>query len=680
MDDKNPLLVSSPLPYQLPPFAKIREEHFEPALAQGMAEHLAEVAAITGNAEPEGFENTVVALERAGQLLARTNRAFGILTNSLTNEELQRIESSVAPKLAAHADAIRLDAALFTRIRTLSERRAELGLDAEQLRLLERYYKDFVLAGAALGDTEKARLKELNAELAELSTRFSQAVLKEVNASAVICETREELRGLPAAAIGAAAALAASLGEEGKFAIRLTNTSGQPPLKKLEDRGLRQRVMEASLARGGLGGEFDVRETVKGIVRKRAEKARLLGFATHADLQLEDQTARTVETVNALLARLARPAVANARREAAEMQALVDAESGGFELASWDWDFYSERLRQSRYTFDEGQLRPYYEMRRVLIDGVFFAATKLYGITFVERPDLDGYSPEMLVFEVFDRDGSALGLFLGDFYARPNKRGGAWANAYVPQSALMGTKPVIGNHLNIPKPPEGEPTLLTHAEVQTMFHEFGHALHGLFSAVRYPRFAGTSVPRDFVEYPSQVNEMWAAWPEVFANYAKHYQTGEPMPAELLAKVEAASQFNEGFRTTELLAAAILDQAWHQLTPDDIPGDVLAFEAEALARHGVDFPLVPPRYRTTYFSHVFSGGYSAGYYSYIWSEVLDADSVEYFRENGGLTRENGDRFRETVLSRGGSVEAMEMYRAFRGREPDIEPLLRRRGLG
>ncbi len=362
------------------------------------------------------------------------------------------------------------------------------------------------------------------------------------------------------------------------------------------------------------------------------------------------------------------------------MQALVDAESGGFELASWDWDFYSERLRQSRYAFDEGQLRPYYEMRRVLIDGVFFAATKLYGITFVERPDLDGYSPEMLVFEVFDRDGSALGLFLGDFYARPNKRGGAWANAYVPQSALMGTKPVIGNHLNIPKPPEGEPTLMTHAEVQTMFHEFGHALHGLFSAVRYPRFAGTSVPRDFVEYPSQVNEMWAAWPEVFANYAKHYQTGEPMPAELLAKVEAASQFNEGFRTTELLAAAILDQAWHQLTPDDIPGDVLAFEAEALARHGVDFPLVPPRYRTTYFSHVFSGGYSAGYYSYIWSEVLDADSVEYFRENGGLTRENGDRFRETVLARGGSVEAMEMYRAFRGREPDIEPLLRRRGLG
>ena len=680
MDDKNPLLVSSPLPYQLPPFAEIREEHFEPALAQGMAEHLAEVAAITGNAEPAGFENTVVAMERAGQMLARTNRAFGILTNSLTNEELQRIESSVAPKLAMHSDAIQLDAALFARIRTLSERRAELGLDAEQLRLLERYYKDFVLAGAALGDTEKARLKELNAELAELSTRFSQAVLKEVNASAVICETREELRGLPAAAIGAAAALAASLGQEGKFAIRLTNTSGQPPLKKLEDRGLRQRVVEASLARGGQGGEFDVRETVKGIVRKRAEKARLLGFATHADLQLEDQTARTVETVNALLARLARPAVANARREAAEMQALVDAESGGFELASWDWDFYSERLRQSRYAFDEGQLRPYYEMRHVLIDGVFFAATKLYGITFVERPDLDGYSPEMLVFEVFDRDGSALGLFLGDFYARPNKRGGAWANAYVPQSALMGTKPVIGNHLNIPKPPEGEPTLMTHAEVQTMFHEFGHALHGLFSAVRYPRFAGTSVPRDFVEYPSQVNEMWAAWPEVFANYAKHYQTGEPMPAELLAKVEAASQFNEGFRTTELLAAAILDQAWHQLTPDDTPGDVLAFEAEALARHGVDFPLVPPRYRSTYFSHVFSGGYSAGYYSYIWSEVLDADSVEYFRENGGLTRENGDRFRETVLSRGGSVEAMEMYRAFRGREPDIEPLLRRRGLG
>jgi peptidyl-dipeptidase Dcp len=679
MADKNPLLMPSPLPYELPPFVELRDEHFEPAYAQGMAEHLQEIGAITRSGEPASFENTIVAMERAGQLLARTNRAFGILTNSFTNPGLQQIESEIAPKLAAHLDAIRLDPVLFARVRELHERRDQLGLDAEGVRLVERYYKDFVLAGADLGEVEKARLRELNGELAELSTHFSQAVLKEVNASAVVADSREELAGLPEAGIDAAAALAESLGHSGKFAIRLTNTTGQPPLKRLENRELRQRVMAASLARGSRGGEFDVRGVVLEIVRKRSEKARLLGFATHADLQLEDQTAKTVETVNAILARLAGPAVANARREAAEMQALVDVEGGGFEFSAADWDFYAERLRKSRFDFDEGQLRPFYEMRRVLIDGVFFAATKLYGITFTERSDLQGYSPEMLVFEVFDRDGSALGLFLGDFYARPNKRGGAWANAYVPQSGLLGTKPVIGNHLNIPKPPEGEPTLMTHDEVQTMFHEFGHALHGLFSAVRFPRFAGTSVPRDFVEYPSQVNEMWSSWPEVFANYARHFETDEAMPAELLAKVEAASLFNEGFRTTELLAAAILDQAWHQLDAASVPGDVLAFESGALARNGVDFDLVPPRYRTTYFSHVFSGGYSAGYYSYIWSEVLDADSVEWFRENGGLTRANGDHFRESLLSRGGSVDAMEMYRAFRGRDPEIGPLLRRRGL-
>jgi peptidyl-dipeptidase Dcp len=440
--------------------------------------------------------------------------------------------------------------------------------------------------------------------------------------------------------------------------------------------------MAASLARGSRGGEFDNRAVVASVAKLRAERAVLLGYANHATLQLEEQTAGSVDTVNKLLAQLAPAAVANARKEAADMQAMIDAEKGGFQLAASDWDFYKEKVRTARYAFDETQLRPYYEMRRVLVDGVFFAATKLYGITFKERKDLKGYSPDMYVFEVFNEDGTPLALFLGDFYARPNKRGGAWANAYVPQDGLTGTLPVIGNHLNVPKPPAGEPTLMTHDEVNTMFHEFGHALHGMFSKVKYPRFAGTSVPRDFVEYPSQVNEMWATWPEVFANYAKHYQTGAPMPAELLAKVEAAAKFNQGFATTEQLSATILDQAWHQLKADEVPTTpeaVLAFEAAALKKAGVDFPPVPPRYRTTYFSHIFAGGYSAGYYSYLWSEVLDAHSVDWLKSHGGLTRANGDHFRKTLLSRGGSDDAMKLFRDFTGTNPDIKPLLKRRGL-
>jgi peptidyl-dipeptidase Dcp len=439
--------------------------------------------------------------------------------------------------------------------------------------------------------------------------------------------------------------------------------------------------MQASLARGSHGGEFDNRAIVASIAKLRAERARLLGYPSHAAYQLEEQTAQNVETVNLLLAQLAGHAVRNARREAAEMQAMVDAERGGFRIAAHDWGFYAERVRQARYSFDESQIRPYYEMRRVLVDGVFYAATRLYGITFKERPELKGYSPDMMVFEVFNEDGKPLALFLADYYARPNKRGGAWSSAYVPQSGLLGARPVVGNHINIPKPPAGEPTLLTHDEVRTLFHEFGHALHAMFSDVKYPRFAGTSVPRDFVEYPSQVNEMWARWPEVFQHYAKHYQTGEPMPQALLEKVEAAAKFNQGYATTELVAANVIDQAWHQLRLDRAPDadGVLAFETAALKKNGVDFAPVPPRYRSTYFSHIFSSGYSAGYYSYFWSEVLDADSVEWFKQHGGLTRANGDRFRRTLLSRGGSAEAMDLFRDFQGAAPDIKPLLKRRGL-
>jgi peptidyl-dipeptidase Dcp len=677
----NPLFVESTLPFRHPPFDRIRNEHFEPAFERGMAEHAREVAAIARNPAKPTFENTLVALERSGQLLSRTGRLFSNLTSAHTNPELQKLQRAIAPRLAAHSDSITLDPVLFARIRQLHEARESLGLDAESKRLLWRYHRDFVRAGARLADADKQKLKALNAELAALQATFTQNVLKEVAASAVVVDTKEELAGLAPAQIEAAAAAAKAGGKEGKYELRLTNTTGQPPLASLQDRALRKRIMEASLARGSRGGEFDNRATAARIAALRAERALLLGYPSHAAYQVEEQTAGSVEAVNKLLAQLGPPALANARREAAEMQAIVDAEKGGFDIASWDWDFYAEKVRQARYAFDEAQLKPYFEMDRVLQDGVFFAAGRLYGLTFKERRDLPVYEPTVRVFDVFDQDGSPLGLFLADYYARANKNGGAWASAYVPQSKLFGTKPVIANHLNIPPPPKGEPTLLTLDEVRTMFHEFGHALHGLFSNVTYPRFAGTSVPRDFVEYPSQVNEMWAEWPEVLGNYAKHHQTGAPIPRELLDKVKAAARFNQGHDTTELVAANVIDQAWYQRAPGEVPGaeGVLAFEMKALEKAGVDFAPVPPRYRTTYYSHVFSGGYSAGYYSYFWSEVLDAFSVEWMKAKGGLKRENGDHFRKTLLSRGGSDDAMTLFRNFTGSDPSIEPFLKRRGL-
>lgn len=675
----NPLLSKSTLQYEYPPFDKIRDEHFQPAIEQGMREQLAEMDKIAAQKEKPTFENTIVAMERTGQLLQRAERTFSNLNACNTDPEMQRIDKDLAPKLSAHQDAIRLNPALFARIQTLYDQREKLKLDPESSYLLERYYKDFVRAGAKLNDEDKTKLRAMNSELAELQTTFEQNVLKEKNASSVIVDTREELDGLPDAAINAAASAAKEEGKEGKFAIRLQNTSGQPPLSSLTNRAVRQRIMEASLARNSKGGEWDNRQVVSRIAKLRAERATLLGYPNHAAYQLEDQTAKDVGTVNKLLAELAPPAVANAHKEIADMQKVIDEQGGGFQLASWDWDFYSEQVRKARYAFDESQLRPYFELNHVLQDGVFFAAGKEYGLTFKERKDMPVYLPDLRVWEVFDKDGKSLAFFIGDYYARPSKRGGAWASAYVGQSALFGTHPVIANHLNIPKPPEGEPTLLTWDEVRTAFHEFGHALHGMFSDVKYPRFSGASVPRDFVEFPSQVNEMWRNWPEILKNYAKHYQTGEPMPTELLDKVYAAEQFNQGYKTTEYLAATLLDQAWHQLKPEEVPNDTLAFEAEALKKAGVDLPVVPPRYRSTYFSHVFSSGYSAGYYSYIWSEVLDADTVEWFNEHGGLKRENGDRFRTTLLSRGGSADALGLFKNFTGRDPYIEPLLKRRGL-
>ncbi len=678
----NPLLTPSDLQFGYPRFDLIRDEHFRPAYDAAMAENLREIDAIAADPAAPTFANTIEALERAGFALERLERLFGGLNSTNTNPALQAVEQEMAPRLAAHADAVLLNPALFARIDALHARRAELGLDPESLRALERTHTGFVRSGARLGGAEQARLRALNSELATLETTFAQNLLKETNASALLVATRAELAGWSEGAITAAAEAAKAAGHEGQFLLRLVNTTGQTPLAALTDRGVRERLFRASVARGSRGGEFDNTAIVARLARLRAERAALLGYANHAAFILDDQTARTTEAVDTLLRRLAPAAVANARREAVDLQALLSADHPGAALAPWDWAFYAEKVRAQKYAFDESQLRPYFELHRVLNDGVFHAATKLYGITFRPRTDLPRYHPDTTVYEVLDTDGSPLALLIIDAYARPSKRGGAWANAYVAQSGLRGTRPVIGFHLNVPPPPAGEPTLLTFDEVNTAFHEFGHNLHALFSAVRYPRFAGTAVPRDFVEFPSQVNEMWTTWPEILAHYAKHHRTGEPLPADLVAKIEAAAKFNQGFATTEYLAAALLDQAWHRVTVATAPAahEVPVFEKQALIDAGIDFAPVPPRYRSTYFNHIFSGGYEAGYYSYIWAEVLDADTVAWFKRNGGLQRANGDRFRSMLLSRGGSAEAMELYRAFRGGAPELQPLLDRRGLG
>ena len=678
--NSNPFYQESSLYLKYPPFDKIKNAHYAPAFEKGMADHLVEIDAIADSKEAPTFENTIVAMEKSGQLLDRVATVFFALASANTNDSLETIRSEMAPKLSTHGDQILLNGKLFERVRTLHDSRSELGLDTESVRLVEETYKQFVRSGAKLSADEKERLREINSQLATHQTTFSQNVLKEVNDLAVVVDSREELDGLPAAMIEAAAKEAESREMAGKYVITLQNTSGQSPLSSLTNRALRERIHRVSLSRGSRGGEFDNRETFTAVIKLRAERARLLGYENHAAYSLENQTAQTTNAVNERLADLAPAAVRNANREAEDLQKMIDAEEGGFELAAWDWDFYSEKVRQERFEFDESQLKPYLELDNVLVKGVFYAATQLYGLTFEERHDFPVYHPDVRVFEIFDRDGATLTLFIFDPYARSSKRGGAWMNAYVSQSHLMNRQPVVANHLNIVKPPEGEPTLLTFDEVTTAFHEFGHALHGMLSDVTYPSFAGTSVPRDFVEYPSQVNEMWADWPEILENYAVHHETGEPMPKELLEKVLAAKKFNQGFATTEYLAASLLDQSWHQLQPEDVPGadGLIAFEAAALESAGVSLTTIPPRYRSTYFSHVM-GGYSAGYYSYIWSEVLDADTVEWFKENGGLKRENGDHFRNTLLSRGGSEKAMALFKNFRGAEPNIEPLLERRGL-
>jgi len=679
LDASNPFAKPSALPFNYPAFDKIKDEHFLPAYAAGMREQLREVDAIANNPKAPTFENTIVAMERSGQMLARVSAVFSNLQTANTNDRLDAVDREMSPKLAAHNDAIYLNPKLFKRVETLHAKRAKLGLDAESKFLLERYYKEFVRAGAKLSAADKEKLKAYNGQIASLQSEFSQRVLKEANAAALVVDTRAELAGLSDAEITAAAAEAKKRGLDGKYVIGIANTTIQAPLASLTNRAVRERLQAASMTRGARGGEFDTRKLVLELAKLRAERAVLLGYPNYAAYSQELETAKNPAAVNKLLAELAKPAIGNARKEAAEMQKIVDAQKGGFQVAAHDWAFYTDKVRAAQYNFDENQLRPYFELNNVLVNGVFFAATKEYGITFKERKDLPIYDADVRTFDVIDADGKQLAIFIFDPYARSNKQGGAWMNEYVSQSRLLGRHPVVGNHLNIPKPPAGEPTLMTYDEVRTAFHEFGHALHGMFSNVKYPHFSGTSVPRDFVEYPSQVNEMWAIWPEVLANYAKHYKTGEAMPKALLDKVVASKKFNQGFMTSEYLSASLLDQRWHQLTPSQIPTDVLAFEAGALKDAGVDFAPVPPRYRSTYFSHSMNGGYSAGYYAYLWSEKLDADTVEWFKENGGLSRKNGDHFRKTLLSRGGTTDAMNLFKDFRGRDPIIAPLLERRGL-
>ena len=671
----NPFASKSTLAYELPPFEHIKEEHYLEAFYEGMALQLHEIDEILAKSEVT-FENTIEALERSGAMLGRVLSVFYNKSSSDTNDVIDAIEAEIAPKLAAHSDEIRLNPQLFARIKSLKERTSELN--EEQAWLVERYFRDFVHAGAELSETNRIRVKQINEELSSLETQFSKRLLADTNDLAVVVENESELEGLTPNQIAACKAAAESRGLNDKWLITMLNFTGHPLLASLKNRELREKIMKASLVKGNRNNENDTKEILLSAVKLRAERAKLFGLKTHAEFVLQEQTAGNPENVHSMLRKLAPAAVRNAKREGQDIQQIISREVS-HDLASWDWDFYSEKVRREKYSLDTSAMKPYFELENVLKNGVFFAAGKLYGLTFKERPDLVAYHPEARVFEVFNEDGSAVGLYIADIYTRDSKRGGAWMNSLVKQSRLLNQKPVVVNNMNVSKPPKGEATLLSYDETRTLFHEFGHAIHGLLSDVTYPRVSGTAVQRDFVEFPSQVNEMWILWPEVLDNYAIHYQTKERLPQEWVEKLNESETFNEGYKTTSYLAAAVLDLAWHSVQDTSNLSSVEEFEEHAIREYGLHYEPVPTRYRSTYFSHIFAGGYSAGYYGYIWSEVLDAETVEWFKENGGLTRKNGDHFRKTLMSRGGSVDSMQMFRNFRGRDAQIEPLLRRRGL-
>ncbi|HEX7723898.1 MAG TPA: M3 family metallopeptidase [Pyrinomonadaceae bacterium] len=673
----NPFFSESTLPFHAPPFDKITDSDYAPAMEEGMKTQLAEIDAIANNPASPTFANTLEAMERSGALLTRVTKVFFNLTTANTSDTLQKIKADEVPKLAAHSDAIFLNAKLFARVKALYDSRDSLKLDPESHYLVERYFKAFVRSGALLSEPDKETLRGLNQEEAKLTTKFEDDVLAETNNGAIVIDNKAELEGLSENDIAAAAELAKERKLDGKWVIALQNTTQQPAMTFLKNRAVRERLFQASVSRGNHGGDNDTKAIVARLAQLRPQRAKLLGYPDHATFTLDDQMAKTPQSAEQLLTGIVPAATAKARDEAARMQKLIDAEKGGFTLGPADWEYYAEKVRKAEYDLDDSQIKPYLELEHVLSDGVFFAANKLYGITFRERKDLPVYQPDVRVFEVFDANGKSLALFYADYFQRSNKDGGAWQDSFVDQSSLLGAQPVVINVTNFTKPPAGQPALLSFDDVTTMFHEFGHALHAMFSNIRYPMLGGVS--RDFVEFPSQFNEHWALDPTVFANYAKHYQTGKPMPQALVDKIKRSRTFNQGYAVTEYVSAALLDMAWHSLPADAPLQDVNAFEAASLKRFQVDLPQVPPRYHTTYFSHIWDGGYSAGYYAYLWSEVLDDDAFYWFKEHGGLTRANGQRFRDLVLSKGGTQDVARTFRNFRGRDPIVEPLLEERGL-
>ncbi|WP_266159474.1 peptidyl-dipeptidase Dcp [Dyella silvatica] len=675
----NPFFVASTLPFQAPPFDKIKEADYQPAIEEGMKQHLAEIEKIADNPEPATFENTFVAMEKSGALLKRVNHAFDGVTGANTSDLLQKVQEEEAPKQAAHQDAIMLNSKLFQRVESVYNQRDSLKLDPESLRLVEVTYKNFVRAGAKLSDADKTKLKELNKEESTLSTEFTNKLLAATKDAALVVDDKSKLAGLSDADLTAAEQAGKDRKLDGKWVLSLQNTTQQPELQSLTDRSTREALFKASWGRAEKGDANDTRALISRLAQLRAERAKLIGFPSFAAWTLEDQMAKTPDAAIKFMENLVPAATARARSEAKDIQAAIDQQKGGFKVEAWDWPIYAEQVRKAKYDLDETQIKPYFELDNVLKNGVFFAANQLYGLTFKERNDIPVYQPDVRVFEVFDKDGTSIALFYCDYFKRDNKNGGAWMSNFVDQSKLMGTKPVIYNVANFTKPAAGQPALLSFGDVVTMFHEFGHGLHGIFADSQYPSLSGTATARDFVEFPSQFNEHWASDPKVFANYAKHYQTHEPMPQALVDKIKKASTFNKGYDMTELLAAALLDMNWHSLSADAPKQDADTFETDALKKDKLDLSYVPPRYRSSYFQHIWGNDYAAGYYAYLWTQMLSDDSFEWFKEHGGLTRDNGDRFRALILSRGNTVDLSKLYHDWRGKEPVVEPMLIDRGL-
>lgn len=670
----NPFFHKSSLQYQAPEFDKIKDEHFKPAFDFGLKQHTQEIEKIANNPEKPTFENTIVAMEKSGEVLNRATIVFYNLTSSNTNPTLQKLEEEYAPIFASHSDNIYLNDKLYQRIKNISDN----GLDAESKRLLQYYRQNFEIAGAALSSQQKNELKEVNQPLAKLETQFSNKLLEARKEGGLLISDVKELDGLSADEIAAAAADAKIAGHDGQYLLALQNTTQQPLLQNLKNRATREKLFKASWLRAEKGDKNDTRETIQQLVKLRLKKAQILGKKSFAEWRLQDQMAKKPEAAMNLMKQIAQPAVETVKREQAEIQELIKSQGGNFEVQPWDWNFYSEQVRKAKYDLDENQIKPYFEVTTVLEKGVFYAAEKFYGLTFKKRTDLPVYHPDVVAYEVFDKDGKSLAIYYLDFFTRSSKSGGAWMNNFVTQSYLLGTKPVIVNVYNFQKPAAGKPSLISFDDVTTVFHEFGHSIHGMFASQKYPSISGTATPRDFVEFPSQINEHFALEPEVLNNYAVHYETKQPIPQDLVEKIKKASKFNQGYATTELVSAAMNDMMWHSVTDESQNIPVLDFEKKALADNGFTVAAVPPRYHAPYFAHIWGGGYSAGYYAYLWSETLDNDAWEWIKSHGGMTRENGDRFRKYILSVGNSMDLNQAFRDFAGHDPDIKPLLRNRG--